>query len=163
MKPQALCFVNMGEKGLDVVKVHPDVIPQEELTEIAVKSMPLGAKDGDFTTNTVRNNVLSGYIFSIPRENERDNIGSLVAIFKSMKYQPQIINKIFSFTIAELKKHNMVSKESITGILPSLYNGMIKGQLKIKVSSVVTIEMSFGEKEKRNKKDKLGELGDDIW
>jgi len=163
MKPQCLCFVNMGQNGLDIVKVHPDIIPHEELNEIAIKSMPLGAKEGDFTTNTVNSNVLSGYVFAIPQENERDNIGSLVAVFRSMDYQPQTINKIFSFTITELKKHNMLTKESIEGILPSLYDGMVKGQLKIKVSSVVTLEMMIGEEIGEKKKNKMESLGDDIW
>ena len=163
MKPQCLCFVNMGSSGLEIVKTHPDVMPEEELKQIAIKSMPLGAKEGDFTTNTVESNVVSGYVFSIPREEERDNIGSLVAVFNTMDYQPKVINKIFSFTISELKKHNLVSTQSITDILPSLYEGMVKGELKIKVSSVVTLEMSVGESEDSDKKDKFQSFGDDIW
>ena len=162
MKPISLCFVNMGSTGLDIVKAHPDVIPEDELKKIAIKSMPLGAKEGDFTTNTVDTNVISGYVFSIPRENERDNIGSLVAVFSSMDYQPQVINKVFSFTISELKKHGLISTQAIIEILPSLYEGMVKGVLKIKVSSIVTLEMSIGDN-KEEKKDNFQSFGDDIW
>ncbi|MFW9925020.1 MAG: hypothetical protein ACFFDW_17230 [Candidatus Thorarchaeota archaeon] len=163
MKPQCLCLVNMGPLGLNLVRAYPDILPEEEIRKISIKSMPLGAKEGDFTTNTVDNSVISGYIFSIPSETERDNIGSLVAVFNSMDYKPKVINQIFAFTITELKKHNLVSTDSISQILPSLYEGIVKGELKIKVSSVVTLEMSFGEDNTDNKKDKFQSFGDDIW
>ncbi|MBD3189255.1 MAG: hypothetical protein GF308_01350 [Candidatus Heimdallarchaeota archaeon] len=163
MKPQALCFVNMASDGLNIVKAHPDIIPEEELKNIAIKSMPLGAKEGDFTTNTVGSSVISGYVFSIPRDNQRPNIASLVAIFKSMDFQPKVINKVFSFTISELKKHDLVSTQSIQEILPSLYDGLVKGQLKIKVSSIVTLEMTIGDDAKDESKSHFQSFGDDIW
>lgn len=163
MKPQCLCYVNMGADGFNIVKAHPDVIPEEELRNIALKSMPMGAKDGDFTTNTVGNAVISGYVFSIPSKKNRDNIGSLVAVFNSMDYQPKVINKVFSFTITELKKNNMVTDESITKILPNLYDGIVKGKLKIKISSVATLEMSVDEESSQEKSDKFQSFGDDIW
>lgn len=162
MKPVCLCLVQMGQKGLELIESYPKVIPDEEMATIALKSMPIGAKEGDFSTNTVGKSVISGYVFRIPAaDSERDNIGSLVAVFNDMNYDPLVINKVFSFTIDGLNSYNLISVQNISEILPSLYNGIIKGELKIKVSSITTLEMTVGEnKEKKNSFDSFGE---DVW
>ncbi len=165
MRPISLCLVTMGKKGLEMVKAYPEVLPPEMLLEIPIKSMPLGAKEGDFISTTLSSNsALSGYVFKIPRKSERDNIASLVAVFDQTDYNASIVRKVFTATIEELKKNNSISVETIEKILPYLYSGIDKGHIKIKISSVVTIEMNIAEeKEEDSKKKAAKSLADEMW
>ena len=160
MKPVSLCLVTMGKAGLELVDSYPKILSQEELNEIILKSMPLSAKDGDFTLNTVGVNSLSGYIFAVPGES-RTNIASLIAVFSSMDYNPQIVKKIFSFTIMELRKNNLVDLKLLANILPELYKGLSEQLLKIKISSVITLEFDFRDT-KAKPKDPTKEIEEDL-
>lgn len=154
----------MGKKGLELVKTYPKTLPQDLLNQIVVKSMPFSAKEGDFTTNTVENNVFSGYVFSIPEHEGRKNIACLVAVYRNMKYNAEAIKKIFSFTITELKRNDLIDLETLTKILPNLYKGIVDGHLKVNISSVVTLEFDFKKKRHQDKdQEALNELRDDIW
>jgi len=164
MKPVSLCLVQMGTKGLELVKVYPNVLPEEILNQIVVKSMPFNAKNGDFASSTVGDAVFSGYIFSVPSENERDNIASLVAVYNNMNYDSNALRKVFAFTIAELKKNNVADMETLTKILPNLYNGLVNGRLKIKISSVVTLEFDMQYKDEKDEDlESLNGFGRDLW
>jgi len=53
MKPISLCLVQIGNKGIELVNSYPNVLPTEVTNQIILKSMPFGAKHGDFiTTNS---------------------------------------------------------------------------------------------------------------
>ena len=117
VKPVSLCLVQMGSKGLELVKAYPNVLPEEILNQIVIKSMPFNAKNGDFASSTVGDTVFSGYIFSVPSENERDNIASLVAVYNNMNYDSNSIRKVFAFTITELKKNNVADIETLSKII----------------------------------------------
>ena len=164
MKPISLCLVQMGQKGLELVSAHPNVLPEDMVNQIVIKSMPMSAKDGDFSSATVDNAVFSGYVFSVPSEVGRDNIATLIAVYNDMKYDSEVIRKVFSFTVDELKKKNLADIQTITKILPNIYTGLVEGQLKIKISSVVTLEFDIKEK-KENDKDleALNGFGKDLW
>jgi DNA polymerase III alpha subunit (gram-positive type) len=166
MKPVALCLVHMGQKGLELVRTYPEVLPKEVLNEITIKSMPLGAKSGDFSSNVVSNdNAFSGYVFQVPSETGRDNIASLVAVFNKTDYNANLIRKVFSITINELQKNKQVKIDTISQILPGLYKGLEKGHIKVKMSSVVTIEIEINDDDQG--KDPTVELVEDftreIW
>lgn len=164
MKPISLCLVQMGNKGLELVKAHPNALPKEILNQITIKSMPLGAKDGDFTSNTIGETVFSGYVFSLPTREGRDNIASLVAVYDNMRYDREAIRKLFSFTITELRKHNLVELQTIEKILPKLYTGLIEGHVKVKISSVVTLEFDFKREEEIDKdQEALNGFKKDAW
>ncbi|HUT80739.1 MAG TPA: hypothetical protein VMZ29_05995 [Candidatus Bathyarchaeia archaeon] len=164
MKPISLCLVQMGQKGLELVKAYPDVLPENTLNQIIIKSMPMGAQEGDFSSSTANDTVFSGYIFKVPSEVERSNIASLVAVYNDMKYDSESIRKVFAFTISELKKKDLVDIETLSRILPNLYTGLVEGQLKIKISSIVTLEFNFNEGKDANKDDEaLNEFGKDLW
>ncbi|NHJ05983.1 MAG: hypothetical protein EAX90_14240 [Candidatus Heimdallarchaeota archaeon] len=165
MKPISICLVQMGTKGLELVKSYPDVLPIDAINEIVVKSMPLGAKEGDFTSNILKNeNAFSGFVFSIPSEVGRDNIASLVAVYENMKYNTSTIRKVFSVIINELKSKKVVSTELISEILPNLFDGLNKGFVKIQISSIVTVEVNISEEEEKDPgKDAANSLANDMW
>lgn len=164
MKPTSLCLVQMGEKGLELVEAYPKTYSKEVLNQIAIKSMPLNAKEGDFSSATVGPAVLSGYVFSIPATEGRNNIASLVAVFESMKYNPESIRKIFSYIIIELKKNDLVTIDTLKALLPKLYTGISQGQLRIKISSVVTLDFTLEEDEEVNEKKKsLDDFRNKMW
>lgn len=164
MKPISLCLVQMGSKGLELVKSYPNVLPESVLNQIVVKSMPFNAKNGDFASSTVDNAVFSGYIFSVPSQIGRDNIASLVAVYNDMKYDSEIIRKVFSFTISELKKYNVADIQTVEKILPNLFNGLADKELKIKISSIVTLEFDFKEKEEEDPdEDAINSFGKEMW
>jgi len=143
MKPISLCLIQMGDKGLECVRAFPDVIPNEILNEIVIKSMPMGAKEGDFTSSIIAgNNAFSGYVFCIPRSNDRNNIASLVAIYENIKYDVNNVRNLFSLIITEMKKYEVISTDILTQILPTLYKSFESETIKIKISSVVTIEIN---------------------
>ncbi|MFW9924098.1 MAG: hypothetical protein ACFFDW_12500 [Candidatus Thorarchaeota archaeon] len=163
MKPLSLCLVQMGDKGLEVVKSHPNVLPKEVLSELAMKSMPLGAKPGDFSTAAISDLFYSSYVFSIPRESQRDNIGAIVGVFNNMKYNIEGIKKIFSFIIKELNTKALLKVDILEEILPNLYKGFDSGHVKIQISSVATITVDFDDKSDDSEKDETNNIAEDIW
>ena len=161
-KPVSLCLVHMGKKGLELVRSYPEVIPENELNNIVLKSMPMGSHDGDFTTTTVGDSVISGYIFSVPGD-ERTNIASLIAVYGSMDYELNIVKKVFTFTINELRKSNAIDTQTLAEILPKLYDGLLKGKLQIKISSVTSLNLEITTGGEEKEADNLDEFGDDVW
>ena len=163
MKPISLCLVQMGSKGLELVKAYPKVLPENIITEIVTKSMPMGAKEGDFTSNTIGPSAFSGYIFALPSETGRSNIASLIAVFNDLDYDSNVIKKVFTFTVTELKKNNMIDTETIIKIMPNLFTGLAEGHLKIKISSVVTLECDVRKEDKDKDEEALNNFGQDFW
>jgi hypothetical protein len=153
----------MGDKGLELVKSHPQVLPKEVLSEITYKSMPMGAKAGEFSTAAVGDLFYSSYIFKLPTEGKRDNIGAIVAVFNNMKYNIDGLRKVFSFIVKELDSKALLKTDIIEEIMPNLYKGMQTGQIKIKISSVATIDINFGDEEATEERDCTNDLEDDLW
>ncbi|MBD3193039.1 MAG: hypothetical protein GF308_20550 [Candidatus Heimdallarchaeota archaeon] len=150
------------------MKTYPDdVLPKEILNEVTIKSMPLGAKEGDFTSTVLKSDqAISGYVFALPSNTGRDNIASIVAVFNSTNYNANIIRKVFSVAIMELKNQDSVSLEILSTILPEIYKGLKKGRINIKISSVVTIEVNISdekEEEKVTEEQKAQALTDELW
>lgn len=164
IKTVSLCLVQMGQKGLEMVEAYPKSLPEEVYNKLVLKCMPLGAKDGEFTTTQVDDYIYSGYVFTIPSNDTRSNIASLAAIFDENISNPANLKKIFAYTINELRQNNLVSIETLKGILPSLYKGINEGHLKIKISSVVTLEFEFSDEENNNEVEKkLNDMRNEMW
>lgn len=164
MKPVSLCLVEMGKTGLELVRSYPEVLTTDELNEVIIKSMPMGSNDGDFTTSTAGTNHLAGYIFALPGE-ERMNVASLVAVFNNDNYEQQVIKKVFSFTVEELRKNDMMDKETVSKILNKIYDGLVQGKLSIKIHSETTLnlEITASNSSKQEEEDSFDEFGDDVW
>ena len=165
MKPISLCLTHMGKTGLELVSTYPDALPQQVINEIVLKSMPLSAKAGDYTSSTVEGCVFEGYIFTIPGE-ERNNIASIIAVYDNANYNRDSIQKFFTFTVSELKKHRLNDTDTFKKILPNMYEGLSKGKVKIKISSVVTLDFDFTSDEKKEKdrgEEFLDSLKEDMW
>lgn len=163
-KPISLCLVHMGKKGLELVRTYPEILPDNVLNEIVLKSMPLGAKAGDFTTNTVGDCTVSGYIFPLIGD-DRQGIGSIVAVFEHSKYNQDLVKNILAYTTKELQLNSINDKSTISTILPNLFKGFNDGQLKIKISSVVTLEFDFSEEHNNedNSKNQINSLKNEMW
>ncbi|NHJ86011.1 MAG: hypothetical protein FK734_11155 [Asgard group archaeon] len=157
----------MGKKGLEMVKTHPEVLPNDISNEILLKSMPLGAKEGDFTSNIVSNdNAFSGFVFKIPSETDRDNIASIVAVFDNASYNINNVRKIFSTLIGELKNNKAVSIDLLINILPTIYNAFGSKNMKIKISSVVTVQIDIENEDDTKESNGIKvakSLADDMW
>ena len=165
MKPISMCLTHMGKKGLELVKIYPDTLPKQTINEVVLKSMPMSAKEGDFASSTAEGVIFESYIFSVPGE-DRGNIASLVAIYEKPDYNRENLRRFFSFTITELKKNNIADTSTLTDILPNLYEGLAKGKVQIKISSVVTLEFDFDEQDKKPKdrgEKFLEEMQGDLW
>jgi len=163
MKPMSLCLINMGVKGLELIKSFPDVIPSDSMNQLVYKTIPIGSNPGDFATTTFNDLNLSSFIFRIPSEEQRDNLASLVAVFSSSDYDSKTIKQIFSWVVTELDKKDLLNTGTLENILPKLYKGFNKGQFKIEITSTSTISFDF----KVDAKDKNGkaidDLADDLW
>ncbi|MBD3190302.1 MAG: hypothetical protein GF308_06645 [Candidatus Heimdallarchaeota archaeon] len=148
-----------------MVEAHPKVLPSEVTQQVAVKCMPLGAKHGDFLTTTVGSNTITGYIFAVPSETGRDNLASLVAVYNNDNFNPNELKKVFAFTLNELAKHDLVNLKTLKNILPEMYKGISKGKLKIKISSIVTLDFSFEDEEEQSDETKeiVSGLRDELW
>ena len=165
MKPVSLCLVHLGAQGLELIKAYPDVLPEEITNQVILKSMPMGAKPGDFLTANIDANNFSGYVFQIPSKDGRDNLASLVAVYETENYNPNMIKKMFSFTLEELQKNQLVDIKTISKILPEMYNGIAKGHLKIKISSIVMLEFTFESEEKQKNKTQeiVSNVKNELW
>jgi hypothetical protein len=153
----------MGRKGLELVENHPKSLSSEILGEIIYKSMPMGAKPGDFTSTMVGDYHISSFIFDIPQEEDRNNIAAIVAVFTDMKYNMEGIRKFFSVIIKELKNKSLLRVEVVEEILPGLYKGLTKGQINIKVSSIASIKVKIDFDEDQEKIDETKALENDLW
>ena len=162
MKPLSICLVQMGSKGLELVSSHPNVLPKKVLNELAYKSMPMGAKPGEFVSSSVGDLFYSSYIFSLPIEGSRDNIGAIIAVFNDLKYNVEGIRKIFSFLIKELETKTILRLDLMEEILPNLFTGFSKGNIRIKISSVATISIDF-QNEVEETVDETNAIEDDLW
>lgn len=165
MKPISLCLTHMGSKGLELVSSYPDTLPQQILDEIVLKSMPMSAKDGDFSSSTAEGCVFESYIFTVPGE-DRNNIASLVAVYDNSEYNRNNIRKFFTFTVTELQKHKLGETKMFEQILPKMYEGLAKGRVKIKISSIVTLDFDFSNKEQKEKdrgEEFLESIKEDMW
>ncbi len=160
MIPISLILIQMGKSGLELVSAYPESLPEKELNKIVFKCMPLGAEDKDFVTLTVEKRIISTFIFAI-KGKSRNNIGALTAVFVTAEYKPQILERLFSYTINELKKKKLLTIDLLSEILPKLYNGIIDGKYKIEINSEVTLE--YQEDQKNEEKNSFDSFGDDVW
>jgi hypothetical protein len=155
----------MGNRGLELVSSYPNVLPEPILNEIVLKSMPMSAKEGDFSSSTAEGCVFESYIFTVPGE-DRNNIASLVAVYDNSNYNRNDIRKFFTFTVTELQKHKLGDTNTFEKILPKMYDGLAKGRVKIKISSIVTLDFDFSYKNQKQKdrgEEFLESLKDDMW
>jgi hypothetical protein len=154
----------MGTKGLELVNVYPNTLPDDTMNEIVIKSMPMSAKDGDFASSTAQGCLFESYIFTVPGE-QRNNIASLIAIFDKSNYNRDTIRKIFAYTVDEINRHNLGSTEIFSKILPNLYEGLTKGKLKIKISSVVTLDFEIEDESKKKDRGEefLESMKGELW
>jgi len=160
MLPISLILIQMGKCGLELVSAYPESLPEKELNKIVFKCMPLGAEDKDFVTLTVEKRIISTFIFAI-KGKSRNNIAALTAVFVTAEYKPQILERLFSYTINELKKKKLLTIDLLSEILPKLYNGIIDGKYKIEINSEVTLE--YQEDQKNEEKNSFDSFGDDVW
>ncbi|MHA1838130.1 MAG: hypothetical protein ACTSVH_09205 [Candidatus Heimdallarchaeota archaeon] len=122
------------------------------------------SKDNDFLFSAVGSKIITSYTFHVPYESDIIK-ACFVFVFKSLDFNPQKINDYFAETIEKLKQNNMLDLEIIAQILPKLYSGFKKGDIKIKVKSSVSIQINTGKKKKKRKlrKDIIETIGDDLW
>ncbi len=163
IKPLSLCLVQMGKKGLELVKTHPKVLPDEVLSEITYKSMPMGAKSGDFSSAGIGSFYYSSYVFKLPQDEGRDNIGTIVAIFPNMDYDIDGIRKLFTVIVKELEGKAFLRMEIMKEILPNLYDGFSKGRINIKISSSTSISIDFSDENEEKVVDESKAFSDDLW
>jgi len=166
LKPISLCLIQMGKAGLEIVKSYPEVLPEITLKELTYKSMPMAAKPGDFTSTTIKDVAFSSLIFEIPSTTERNNIGSIVAIFNSAEYNIGGVKKVFSIVVNELQDKRLLQMDTLTGILPELYNGFQKGQFSVEISSIAKIEFKFTDEtqdEGGSVTKRAKDVSNDIW
>ncbi|MCG3226305.1 MAG: hypothetical protein H7645_05240 [Candidatus Heimdallarchaeota archaeon] len=163
MKPMSLCLINMGVKGLELIKSFPDVIPSDSMNQLVYKTIPIGSNPGDFATTTFNDLNLSSFIFRIPSADQRDNLASLVAVFSSSDYDSKTIKQVFSWVVSELDKKDLLNKGTLENILPKLYKGFNKGQFKIEITSTSSISFSFKTESKSENGQAIDDLADDLW
>lgn len=154
----------MGSKGLEIVKIHPNILSEEILNEIALKSMPMGAKEYDFITVTLADmKVFSALIFTVPLQLGRDNIVSLIAVFKSINYNAEIIQKNFVKIITGIKENLDISIEVVSKLLYDIFEGIKREKFKLNLPSNITIDLDFSGLSLKSKKDKVKNLTSDVW
>ena len=163
MKPMSLCLINMGSRGLELVKAYPDVIPADAMNQLVYKTIPMGSHPGDFASTTFNDLNLTSFIFRIPTTDARDNLASLVAVFNTTDYDAQSIKKVFSWVTTELEKKELLSADTLKNILPKLYKGFSKGTFKIEITSTSTISFDFPNQNKGSNGAAIDNLADDLW
>ena len=156
MKPISLCFIQMGEKGLELVSNHPKVLPRPILDAITYKAMPLGAQPGDFYNSTIGKLHYVSYILRLTRKNERDNIAAFVAVFSNTNYDGEIIQQDISKILSELEKKALLKTDIIESIMPSIFEGFKYNQIKITFNKNEDFEIDISKKNGHI-------IEDDIW
>ncbi|MHA1199564.1 MAG: hypothetical protein ACTSQF_09585 [Candidatus Heimdallarchaeaceae archaeon] len=163
MKPLSLCLINMGTRGLELVKSFPDVIPSDSMNQLVYKTIPMGSNPGDFASTTFNDLNLTSFIFRIPTADQRDNLASLVAVFNTSNYDANSIKQVFSWVVTELEKKDLLATSTLEEILPKLYKGFNKGQFKIEITSTSTISFDFPKQGNDKNGNAIDALSDDLW
>ena len=163
MKPLVLCLIYLSDKGLKCIRNYPMNISNRDLNKVVTQSMKEDSKDGDFLFSAVGSKILASYIFHVPYQSDIIQ-ACFTFVYKSMDFNPQEINDYFTETVEKLKQNDMLDLETIANILPKLYSGIKKKDIKIKVKSQVSIQIKSERKKKRKpRKDIIESIGDDLW
>jgi hypothetical protein len=152
----------MGTKGLELVKVFPEGISSRDLNKIALKSMPLAAQEGDYLASNFQSKYFFSYIFSVPGKN-RNNIASLVAVYDKSTFNQDQVRQVFAYVVTELKSSKLNDLKTLQTIVPNIYKGLLQKKMKIKISSVATLEFDFSEEKAKEEKEVLDDLVKDMW
>jgi hypothetical protein len=128
--------------------------------------MPLSAKPGDFASTSVKDLAFSSYVFEIPSAGpERQNIGSLIAVYQSMSYNAHAVKNAFTVVIDQLQTKNFLEIKVLEKILPNLYQGFTKGEFIIEISSVAKIAFKFpsDDEDEDSLSSRVDNVSNDIW
>ena len=154
----------MGQKGLEFITTYPNECSPDIQKDILLKSMPLGAKDGDFISAIINLPiVMSSMVFSVPTNEGRDNIASLLVAFDSMHYNSEIIQLNFSKILKSLKKEPNFNIQQLLDIIPKIFNAILdSARIKITTNHTI-IKLDFKDLYEKSKKDKVSALTKDLW
>ncbi len=169
---QNICINKMLDTGPEIIASYPpDYFSDSEKKEISLKTIPLNAKNGDFTTLAFKDDlVIASYVFTIKENpNSRPDLLAICASIESNNFNPMIFKDMFSSLIQQLKDSQVLTSKTIVALVSNLYRTLSEGKTEIKITKTTTIKVEISsdnlkeiEKAEKKKK-KLQEKMKGVW
>ncbi|MBD3192101.1 MAG: hypothetical protein GF308_15755 [Candidatus Heimdallarchaeota archaeon] len=167
MKPICLCLLRKGAQGVDLIEIHPNVLPNVIINEIRNEIFGKDDETEKFITETIGEYGLLSFKFTIFNEQNFPEIISLTFIYPSQKFKSKAAERFVPILISKLAEKSILKLDILQQILPQLYRGFRENKLTIKISSVTEIAFNFIEEEKEqapnNETKAIEAITNDIW
>lgn len=152
----------MEPSGPEIISSHPPkTFSDEDLREISLKSIPLNAKDGEFSTFLFNEKtVIASYIFTIQKkENSRPNLYAICGALSPNELNPIHLKPVFASIIDQLKEFKELNTNTIVALTSKIFKTINDGKTEVKITKTTTlkieIEKSELDKIKNHKKKRL--------
>ncbi|MHA1270538.1 MAG: hypothetical protein ACTSPY_12170 [Candidatus Helarchaeota archaeon] len=164
---QNICINKMERSGPVILLQYPEnYFKNQDLTEVPLKTIPINAKEGDFTTIIFRNElIIVSYIFTLKEvENERASLYAISATIDDKKINPISFKPIFESIIEQFKACNLIKIDILKKLLPKLFSALSKDESEIKITKSCTIKIEFDNSVSRKiKKKKRINRANGMW
>ena len=136
----------MKKTGPEIIATHPShFFTNEDLQTIALKSIPLNAKDGDFSTLAYKEDlVIASYVFTIrEEEGKRPDLFSICAAISVDEINPMHFKKIFESIINQLKEFHELNSKMLIALISRIYQTLNDGKTEIKITKTTTLKIEI--------------------
>ncbi|NHI93818.1 MAG: hypothetical protein EAX96_15125 [Candidatus Lokiarchaeota archaeon] len=136
----------MNPAGPEIIASHPSqFFTENDLKTIALKSIPLNAKDGEFSTFLFKEElVIASYIFTIQeQEGKRPDLFSICGAISSDELNPHHFKKIFESIIQQLKEFRELNSKTLVALISRIYSTLNDGKTEIKITKTTTLKIEI--------------------
>ncbi|MBD3190986.1 MAG: hypothetical protein GF308_10100 [Candidatus Heimdallarchaeota archaeon] len=145
-------------KGISPACTFPDNLTTKIKQEIALKSMPLGAKVGDFTTVIIDDMIFVNYVLNVVIPNNRDTLYSISVCIDEHE-NPLRIKTVLETIVSELKACNAVTPKVLDTFAKKLYQAFQGTTTEIKITKNIIISIkSFNAEEEEEEEEKKSDI-----
>ncbi|MHA1197812.1 MAG: hypothetical protein ACTSQF_00445 [Candidatus Heimdallarchaeaceae archaeon] len=133
--------------GPEVVLLHPeDFLSEEEIEELSLKCMPMGSKEGDFSSIIFNGYQVAGYLSSTPPIDDqldpRDTIVSIGFLLDTYTNPTPYRNLLIDF-VDKCNKDESFNLQTLKEVIPQFLKLKDEKEITVKMHDDLTCELSL--------------------
>ncbi|MCE7742819.1 MAG: hypothetical protein GOP50_10230 [Candidatus Heimdallarchaeota archaeon] len=133
--------------GPEVVLLHPeDFLSKDEFEELSLKCMPMGSKEGDFSSVVFNGYQVAGFLTSTPPIDEqldpRDTIVSIGFLLDTYTNPIPYRNLLMDF-VAKCGKDESFNLSTLKEVIPEFLRLKDEKDIRIKMKDELVCELSL--------------------
>ena len=136
----------MTPTGPEIISSYPqNLFTKDDLKNITMKAIPLNAKNGDFSTFLLREEiVIASYVFNIKEtKGQRPDLYCISGAMSSNDINPLQFKTIFESIINQLKEFKELNSNTIVALISKLYHTLNNGKTEIKITKTTTLKIEI--------------------